>query len=341
MPKNSVLTPSQVLETYKKKIVVAHHCQGVATQAMVSAIVEIGRLCQEAKQYKDRLSSKDKNDLWKKFEDKLPISKASITKYISIAENNVLKLKRNHKYLPPSVFTLYELSQISDTKLTKMIQSGVIHSEVGRTELLSKIKPKLLTNKSKQAANEIEVLSIRLSVDEWEQKFISIKEELLEFLDNKGIKYSYGSEIIKRQKIESSHSKNFTKYLTTQFRKFFTKRIRDYINEQGRAKHLFAGKKSLSFERKVKLVGFNMDEVDLRSCISESEIKDIVVPAGFCNEDEWNILMSKFVAEAFEKYPVPTHLMALDSDVTNVEMPALLGRKNTIRDKSKFKLLKV
>jgi len=337
----TILTPQKVFDKYKKDIEIIFRGQQDASTIVISAILEIGRVCKDARAYKNRLNLKNKDDLWGKFEKSLPISKSSISKYISIYQHPVIRLKKYHRNLPSSVFSLYELSKIKDAHLEKLLMSGKIHSDIGRTELNLLLQGKTLSKRLTQSANEVEVLSIRLPVNSWEDKFEDVRYELIEFLEQRGLGYALGNEIQKREKLEVKQSKNVQKYVFTQLKKYFTRQIKSYIEQQGKNKNLFKRGKQITFKRKAELVGFHFDEVDCSSDISDEEIKQRFLGLGIGDENDWNNLVNKFMGDAFEKYPYPKHLLQSQTKSVKFDPSLIPIRKQQKIDKSRFKEFKV
>ena len=336
MTRQTILTPLKILNKYKRDIESIYQGKQNASQVVVSSIVEIGKICTEARDYKNRLNLKNKNELWEDFEKNLPISKSSVSKYISISEHPTIRLKKFHKQLPPSVYSLYELSKLKDVQLQKFLESGKVNSEIGRTELNLLLSPKSNTKQLTKVVNEIEVLSIRLPSDIWEERFSEIKDKLLEFLNENDIGYSYGKEILNREKQEKKHSQLFEKFILTQLRKIFTKKVRELIESKWKSSSKFIGKKKLTFKQKVKLVGFNWDEVDCSICVDSTEIQNLYLSLDLGTQSEWNILYSDILGRGFEKYPPPNHLTNTDRGVKPPQLEKISSLKK--RDFSKFKV---
>jgi hypothetical protein len=342
----AILTPRKVFDKYKRSIEIVYRGQQDTSILVISAIIEIGRICQEAREYKKRLNLKNKDDLWEDFEKSLPFSKASIARYIAIFQHPTIRLKKYQRNLPPSVYSLYELSKIQDKQLEHLIESGKVNSDIGRTELNLLLQGKSKSKRLSQSANEIEILSLRLPLDSWEDQFEEVKQELIEFLEKKGVSYVYGNEIQKREQLEQTQSKNIEKYVFMQLKKHFTKQIKSYIEQEGKERNLFKKGKTYTFKQKAELIGFNFDEVDCSSAINDDEIEQRYLACGIGNEKDWNKLVNQFMGEAFEKYPYPAHLLEsnnskssnksdkFDSSLLPIKRPKKYGE-------SKFKGIKV
>jgi len=126
-----------VFDDYGAKIQQKHEQQLNAQGIAVGSIIAIGKLLKEARDYKDSLNVKNKSKLWSNFENGLTFSKGHISKYIKISENPVLSNKVHQSKLPPSVFTLYELTHHDQETLVHGIQSGAITANLSRSDVAS------------------------------------------------------------------------------------------------------------------------------------------------------------------------------------------------------------
>jgi len=309
-----VQTQSQVLGSYSKKIVSIYKNQQLASQATIKAIIEIGNVLIEARNYKDSLKQKNKNELWKKFSTSLSFSPASITKYIKIAEHPVIRLKKNHKFLPPSIHSLYEIAQIDEKKLLKLISTGKITSDIGRSELSllknGASKSKLIS----ESINEIEVLSIMFPAESWMKDFNNIQNELLSFLDSKKISFTYGNELKKIEKAESSYQNKITRKSFQILKKKVKKCIINYINGRGLDKNLWQLKNQPSWSKKLKKIGFGEDEVDTTFCSNEDELKKIYLSLGLDGEKEFLKMSSESLNDAISIIRLPEILKNISMD---------------------------
>jgi hypothetical protein len=59
------LTNKDIYKQYKVKIKQAFHVKMTATAFLVQSIIEIGKVCLEAKSHNEKLNVKDKKQLWK------------------------------------------------------------------------------------------------------------------------------------------------------------------------------------------------------------------------------------------------------------------------------------
>jgi hypothetical protein len=316
-----VQSQSQVLGSYSKKIASIYKHQQLASQTTIKAIIEIGNLLIEAREYKDSLNQKNKNELWKKFSTSLSFSSSSISKYIKIAEHPILRLKKNHKFLPPSIHSLYEISQINEKKLLRLISTGKITSEIGRSELLLLQNGTRKSKSSTKSNNEVEVLSIRFPIDSWVNDFHDIQDELLRFLENKKISFAYGNEFKKLEKAENSYQDKVTKKSLQILKRNMKKYIFDYVNNQGLKKNYWTKVSQPSWITKFKKIGFNRDEVDVTLCSNESELRSMYLSIGLGDENTFLKMQSESLSEAISAVPYPKILKNINESTSAKTKP--------------------
>jgi hypothetical protein len=97
-------------------------------QKAVESIVETGLRLIQAKE------NVEHGEWLKIFEENKPFSVNTAQRLMIVAKNNILANAAHAQHLPPSWYTLYELSIIPEHQLLKMIQDGKIHSELTRSE---------------------------------------------------------------------------------------------------------------------------------------------------------------------------------------------------------------
>jgi hypothetical protein len=98
-------------------------------QKAVESIVETGQRLIEARESIE-------HGKWEEiFKDKKPFSSETARRLLRIAEHPVLQKPTHALVLPPSWYTLYELSQIPAEDLQKLIDAGKIHSDLSRDEV--------------------------------------------------------------------------------------------------------------------------------------------------------------------------------------------------------------
>jgi hypothetical protein len=97
-------------------------------QKAVESIVETGQRLIEARENIE-------HGEWENiFKDNKPFSISTAKRLINIAEHPVLSNRAHAPVLPPSWYTLYEISQIPEYLLLHMIKDGRVHPELTRRE---------------------------------------------------------------------------------------------------------------------------------------------------------------------------------------------------------------
>ena len=188
-----------------------------------------------------------------------------------------------------------------------------------------------------KVVNEVEVLSIRLPSGEWEDIFESIKNDLINFLDQNNIGYAYGSEIVKKENAQKRYFNKVNKYVLNGLKKTFNRLLKSYVESQGVQNNLFNKKQKLTFKNKLSKVGFRFDEVDTTAITDLSEMQQLFNQNSFMDLTEFVKITNDFYAEAYEKYPMPES-MTEESAPQFVESHFFQKKKI---DRSKLKLLKV
>jgi hypothetical protein len=103
-------------------------------QKAVTSIIETGHLLIQAKRELDR------GEWLKLFEDKVPFSEDTAQRLMLIARHPILGNTAYTRHLPPSWYTLYELTKIPQITLTKMISGGEISPELEQQEAIALYK---------------------------------------------------------------------------------------------------------------------------------------------------------------------------------------------------------
>jgi len=325
-----VQTQSHVLVSYSKKIASIYKNQQLASQATIKAIVEIGNVLIEARDYKDSLKQKNKNELWKKFSTSLSFSPASITKYIKIAEHPVIRLRKNHKFLPPSIHSLYEIAQIDEKKLLKLISTGKITSDIGRSELA------LLKNNASKSkvlgglVDEVEVLSIRFPANSWMSDFNDIQNELLSFLEKRQIGFVYGNEFKKIERAETNYQNKIVRKTFQLLKKRIKKLVIEHIDNKGVQLGYWTEQNKPSLSVKVKKLGYRMDEVDITTCQNQDELELMYLSIGLDDKRQFIKASTESLNDAISLVPIPDILENLSStkpDKSDIELQSNKRRK--------------
>jgi hypothetical protein len=98
-------------------------------QKSIEGIIETGRELIEQKR------DTDHGEWIKIFEDNKPFSRETAHKLIAIAEHPVLSNVAHVQHLPQPWSTLYELSQMPEQLLLRLIQESKVHPELKRSEV--------------------------------------------------------------------------------------------------------------------------------------------------------------------------------------------------------------
>lgn len=319
---SKVLTQSDVLKQYSQKISVAYQKQQIASQAIVQSIIEIGTLLIEARNYKDSLVLKHKDRLWESFQKNLQFSPSSITKYISIANNKFINTKKNHKFLPSSVYSLYEISKLDSSKLNQLVDSGKLTSTLGRSE----VKNLLLGKKTKsKSTKQVDVLTVKVNEEDWQSNFQEIKGELTKFLEEKGIAYDYSSIVKKTEREQKNYQLKVEKFVFRSAKKFVKAEVLKYINHKGLSSNLWREKDKLSFKNKYKKLKFFEEEVDVSLCTHLSELEYLYSYLGLEGKNFWMGKIGDWYAEAYSHIKLPKSLLIAqnlsNAEVVDFELP--------------------
>lgn len=177
--------PDKTLEDFAAKIKTAYGKQLQSGVKTIESIIQVGLLCQEAKEYIKGLGDIDVHE--KKLTDMVGFSKYSISRYASIARNSVLTNKANYTKVPSSVFSLYELSQVPDAELQALIDFKTITAETPRPEiLLLKAASKGERSSNTPTPTEpdtIDAFTISLPAKTWTKHYADFEQKLSKLLD--------------------------------------------------------------------------------------------------------------------------------------------------------------
>lgn len=304
MKNTQILSQKQILNSYRTKIAASFKRQQIAGQATIQAILEIGTLLIEAREYKDSLVLPYKEKVWKEFIAELGFSMSSVTRYIKIAEHPIIGDKKHHQYLPSSVYSLYEISSIEPKQMLRMIKAGSIYTEMGRSEI-SALKqtptPKIIPS------DKIDLLHIKIPKDLLQGDYFSILNEVTEFLKSKGIEFEYGKEIAKNDEEERKSLQKIERYVFAQAKKYFDTSIKKIVERKGRQSNLWEKNSKLSFKTKATKVGYNFEEVSTNEVLNISELTEKFNHIGFDDSTVWYSLITDWHSEGMEKYGEKLH----------------------------------
>ena len=327
-----LMSYQDVFNDYGKKIQQKHEQQINAQGIAVGSIIAIGKLLKEARNYKDSLIIKNKSKLWSKFEDGLSFSKGNISKYIKISENPVLSNKINHSKLPPSVFTLYELTHHDQETLVHGIQSGAITANLSRSDVASTNTKKLVTPSS--TASQIELGTLSISKDNWVENYHSFKSELDGLLAKYNVMMVESSAPKKMAKDEDRYYKTITKVIFREAKKFYLREVNTFLDIKLKKINLFKSYGKSSFKKKSAALGFHVDEIDPSTCFDIDEIKQMYLSLGLDGETAWNQSWSDWCAQAMEeasKYEYALARFGEEDDVKFIETAIARNSKSKVK----------
>ena len=304
MPRSQILSQKKILNSYRTKIAASFKRQQIAGQATIQAILEIGSLLIEAREYKDSLVLPFKERIWKDFIAELDFSMSSVTRYIKIAEHPIIGDKKHHQHLPSSVYSLYEISSIEPKQMLRMIKTGSVYTEMGRSEI-SALKQTPAPNKIQ--SDMIDLLHIKIPKDLLQGDYFSILNEVTDFLTGKGIDFEYGKEIAKNNEEEQKVQQKIERFVFSQAKKYFDVTIKQIIENKGLESNLWIKGSKLSFKTKATKVGYNFEEVSTNEVSNLYELTEKFIHIGFDDSTVWNNLITNWYSEGMEKYSDKLH----------------------------------
>jgi hypothetical protein len=294
-----ILSQKQILNNYRNKIIESYKRQQIAGMEAIKAILEIGNILLEARNYNNSLTLNHKDAIWREFIENLGFSPASVSRYIKIATHPILSDQKFHRYLPSSVYSLYEISSIEAKHMLRLIQAGTVYSEMGRSEILSLRQP----HYTKQAPiKKINLLQIKISKDLLNGDYHSILNEIEPLLNSKGLSYEYGSEIKKIEKSIQSAKSKVEQYVFKQAKRYFGKLGQQIVERKGIENNLWKRNSKLSFKAKAKKVGYTYEEISSEFDTELQEIAEKYLILGQEDMTYWNNLVAQWYAEGMEKY---------------------------------------
>lgn len=304
MPKTQILSQKQILNSYRTKIAASFKRQQIAGQATIQAILEIGSLLIEAREYKDSLVLSYKENVWKEFIAELGFSMSSVTRYIKIAEHPIIGDKKHHQHLPSSVYSLYEISSIEPKQMLRLIKTGSVYTEMGRSQIsaLKQIPtPKIIQS------DKIDLLHIKIPKDLLQGDYFSILNEVTEFLESKGIDFEYGKEIAKNDEDERKAHEKIERYVFTQAKKYFDTSIKQIVERKGRELNLWKKGSKLSFKTKAIKVGYDFDEVSTELVSDIRELTNLYSLVQWDDDGSWEKRLAEYYEQGMEKYGEKLH----------------------------------
>jgi hypothetical protein len=294
-----LMTYQDVFDDYGAKIQRQHEQQFNAQVIAVGSIIAIGKLLKEARDYKDSLSVKNKSRLWSKFESGLTFSKGHISKYIKISENPVLSNKVHHSKLPPSVFTLYELTHHDPETLVQGLKTGAITPNLGRSDVAMAKSKKLLPRSS--TAPHVELGKLRIANDQWVKNYHAFKSELDELLVKYKVTMIEATTPKKLVKDANRYYETITKVIFREAKKFYLREVNNLLNTKLKEKNLLKSYGKSSFKKKIAVLKFHFDEFDASNCATVNEIEEMYLSHGLDGKIAWNASYNDWCALAKDK----------------------------------------
>lgn len=137
----------------------------------IELIIQNALLLKEARK---ELNDKEWNDLQKK----LKLTYRVMQVITRIGQNKIITNEKYYRILPPKLFTVYELTKLTEFKLLELFQSNKIHSNTSHTEML-KYCGLDVPNQSYKKENTLRFLNVRLHNKNFSLKYLNdIKKDL-------------------------------------------------------------------------------------------------------------------------------------------------------------------
>ena len=259
-------------------------------------------------------------------------SKSVLSKWVSIG-HNASALLPYAQSLPPQRDSLYALSLASQSKkpIQRWISKGSLSSESTVRQVLT-----LTTGKKSskvKSSKMMEVLRISFPEDDAIKAFAKYQNELEQFLDERGIPYSYCG-------IYARHESDLAKYqekLSNLHLRLLKKDVWEGIKQSIDYRyHTIGGKsesKKVSFNSKLKELGLELEDIDARKCTTLDELEDLYKRMELNEDGDWNMRMTETLNEAVSQCAVPRSVEMLSSaydstaDKTFEILPSFGGRK--------------
>lgn len=320
----SVMTKTEVFRDFNRKIAIEYKKQVEAEVSAIRSIIHIGKLLDEARQYRDSLNPTDGKKLWSSFEKKLGFSPANISKYIKIYKHPVLRLKKYEKKLPASIFSLYELSKVAPKNLEVLLFENSISPTLGRSEIVRLLNRNLAVKKTKQ----IELFKICVSAEDLQDAYEDKYERVAEVLKDYGINFQDGPQVTKLKRAQINYNKQINAFVMKSAKKFLRECFKQYIETRGIAENKWTAKSRLSFGEKLKKVGFNPDDLSTECCSEIYEVENLYIAGPFDGQKDWNTKLAEWYQNAQDAIRVPKILQSLNkTSIDETDVPAQPSRK--------------
>jgi len=162
----------------------------------------------------------------------------------------------------------------------------------------------------------MEVLRISFPEDDAIEAFAKYQNELEQFLNERGIPYSYcgiyarhDSDLEKYQeKLSKLQLRLLKRNLRERIKKSIDFRYDTYYKASGRSRS-----KRVSLNSKLKKLGLAFEEVDVQNCFTLDELEDLYKRMELDEDGDWNMRMTEALEEAVSTCPVPRSVEMLSS----------------------------
>ena len=120
-------------------------------------------------------------------------------------------------------------------------------------------------------------------------------------MESEGLTVKQSQQVARLERSEVVRLEKVVNYVFQQSKKLFKNKIRNYINTTCAKNNLCPP--STSFQKKVKLLGFQSDEVSIGNCIDISEVESKLINLGLITKTEWVKNYSDWFSEGMNKFP--------------------------------------
>lgn len=259
-------------------------------------------------------------------------SKSVLSKWVSIG-HNASALLPYAQSLPPQRDSLYALSLASQNKkpIQRWITKGSLSSESTVRQVLTLTSGK--KSSKVKSSKMMEVLRISFPEDDAIEAFAKYQNELEQFLNERGIPYSYCG-------IYARHETDLVKYhekLSNRHLRLLKKDVWEGIKQRIDYRYYSirgnSETKKVSFNSKLKELGLGLEDIDARNCTTLDELEELYKRMDLDEDGDWNMRMTGALEEAVSKCAVPrsVEMFSSVSNVTTeqtVEIPSpALSRK--------------
>jgi len=259
-------------------------------------------------------------------------SRSVLSKWVSIG-HNASALLPYAESLPPQRDSLYALSLASQNKkpIQRWITKGSLSSESTVRQMLTLTSGK--KSSKVKSSKIIDVVKISFSEDTAVETFSKVREELENFLNERGILYSYcgiyaryESDLVKyHEKLSNRHLRLLKKDIWEEIKQRIDYR---YHSIRGNLES-----KKVSFNSELNELGLALEDIDARNCVSLDELEELYKRMDLDEDGDWNMRMTDALEEAISKCAVPRSVELFSSvseaptEQTVETLPFLRGRE--------------